>query len=135
QEPGQVRVDTDEHGDAIEVEHERDEKRQQRVQAEQRRESKKDAECEGRRSPLGRVLDVQQVAEPLPDEAAGEANHRKCVYPRGKGASAVRSPTTRRSRTARSAVHTPTRVIDGSRCRAAAFSRARSRGRTVKSSS
>src|SRR4051812_41641081 len=51
-EPGQIRVHTEEYGDTIEIEQEREQDAEERVQAEKRREAEEHAEreCGGRRS-------------------------------------------------------------------------------------
>src|SRR5439155_26594477 len=94
------------HRDAIEVQQEREEDAEDRVEAEKGREAEEDAEGEGGGGALGCVVDMQQGIEPPPDERARQVDHRKWLYPRGHAA----SPPRPRRTISRSAVHTPMRV-------------------------
>src|ERR1043165_6491123 len=74
--PGKIRVDAEQHRDAIQIEQEREDDAENGVEAEERRETEKDAERKRRCRALWCVVDVQQCVKPTPDEAAGEVNHR-----------------------------------------------------------
>ena len=70
-----VRVDAEQYRDAIQVQQEGEDDAENRVQAEHRREAEEDAERKRRRGALGRVVDVEQVAQPAADEVSRQLNH------------------------------------------------------------
>ena len=84
--PGQIRVHAEEHRDAIQIQQKREHDRENRVEAQKRREPEQHAERERRRRPLRRVVDVQQRAQPPPDQRLRQMDHAverwpKWLYP------------------------------------------------------
>src|SRR5439155_3101549 len=119
--PGQVRVHTEEDGDPVQVQDERERDADDGMQSEKRREPDEDAEREGAGGPLWCVVDAKQGIEPSADETSREMDHRKWRKPDGSGSSAGAPAAVRRRTTSRSDVQRPIRVsVTPPCCRAAA---------------
>src|ERR1051326_3570429 len=107
---GEVRVDAEQHRNAIEIEQECEQDAEQRVEPEKRRKPEEDAQGERSRRALRRILDVQELPEPFAGPLSRRVNvwgSRRGLWPDGIGDRTPPPSTT----TARSSVQTPIRVI------------------------
>ena len=88
EDPGKIRVDAKQDGNAIQVERKQDES--ERMQSKERRKAKQHPEGVGGRRSLGRIVRVQQLLEP---GASSKPHHRhvasKWVKPSGSGSTAL----------------------------------------------
>ena len=107
--PRQVRVDAEQHRDAVQVEQERERRSPSSVwRPEERREAEEHAEREGRRRPLRRV--VRCAAACPASGGRGPRSGESSEVAETRAAAAGPRRRRRRSTTARSAVQTPMRV-------------------------